>query len=91
MSIDAAQLDTYEATCRLLSEYLWRCQISLKLGDKLSEVQAIRECVMRVDRDRHCEAVPGFRDLSERNQRSRMLSREIPCMRDGSEIEPREH
>jgi len=76
---------------RLVSNGFWRCQVSFKLFDKLSDVQAIRECVMHMDGDGHGAAVSGFRDLSERNHRSRVSSRETPCMRDGSEIEPRKH
>jgi len=74
-----------------LQGYLWICQISFKLGHKLSDVQTIRQGVMHVDGDWHREALPSFCDLSKRNLRSRILTRVISGMRDGGEIQPREH
>ncbi len=74
-----------------MSNCLWCCQVSFKLFDKLSDMQAIRECVMHVDGDWHCEAFSGFRDLSKRNQRRGVSGGQIPCMGDGREIEPRQH
>jgi len=74
-----------------LSRDLRRCQISLKVFDKLGDVQAIRECVMDVDGDWHAEAATGFANLSKRNLRDRRWRGEVPRVREGGEVKPREH
>jgi len=59
--------------------------------DELRDVQAVSECMVRMNGDRHGAPPIRLCNFAESDSRSGIISGKIPGVRDGREIKPRKH